>query len=74
MYRMPFLVLNSSQSDNGMVLNRQDEGSVYSLAQWNRIKRLLGVLVKLQPLYKVSCTNCVRVYVCVWGFALSMHA
>lgn len=34
MYRMPFLVLNSSQSDNGMVLNRQDEGSVYSLAQW----------------------------------------
>lgn len=74
MYRMPFLVLNSSQSDNGMVLNRQDEGSVYSLAQWNRIKRLLGVLVKLQPLYKVSCTNCVCVYVCVWGFALSMHA
>lgn len=39
---------------------------VYSLALWNRIRRLLGGgLVKLLPLYKVSCTGCLYVCVCV---------
>lgn len=41
--------------------------AVYSVAQWNRIRRLLGVLVKLQPLYKVIRTNCVQVCMCVFG-------
>lgn len=41
------------------------ECAVYSLAWWNRIRRLLWVLVKLQPLYKVSCNNCVCVCVCL---------
>lgn len=32
--------------------------------------------MNLQPLYKVSCTDCVHVHirVCDWGFAVSMHA
>lgn len=55
----------SFQQWHGTKRTRKD--AVYSVAQWNRIRRLLGVLVKLQPLYKVSRTNCVQVCMCVFG-------
>lgn len=64
---IPFLVLNSSQSDNGTVLSRRGSVQFIPWPGGTGLGGFWGVLVKLQPLYKVSCSNCVHVCMCVFG-------
>lgn len=66
MYPIPFLVLKYSQSDNGMVLSRHGRVQFIPWPSGMGLGGFWGVL-KLQPLYKVSCTNSVRVCMCVFG-------
>ena len=67
MYPIPFLVSNGSQSDNGTVLSRRGRVQFIPWPGGTGLGGFWGVLAALQPLYKVSCTNCVRVCMCVFG-------
>ena len=67
MYPIPFLVSNGSQSDNGMVLSRRGRVQFIPWPGGTGLGGFWGVWAALQPLYKVSCTNCVRVCMCVFG-------
>lgn len=72
---VPLLVMDTTQSDSGVVLYRRGRYLPLSCAGRTRLR---GILVFLWScnLYTRSAapTVCVCIWVCVWGFAVSMHA